>query len=425
MRNLKQEDFSGRKRLRADTFVHENYSRIRRRLRDYGDRLHSRLKPERKRAYKTKKKKEDSDGNLSSTVESISSRKENYHDAQEKWGKKDPETPKHNPRLGQFQQSPKIPLSSKPDFKKGKSKRKIHPSCSETHRKPNQRMNACSYDEQKPDKMPSKINMGVSSEQENASRGVKCAPKSVLKNEGPAKSRLTRKETNRKWEKMDRVTDESINSRNENSHDAQEKLGKKDPGTPKQNPRVGQFQQFPTIPLSTKPDFEKIKSKRSVHPACSESHIKKKRKVNACSYNEQKPGKMNSKMNTSVSSEQENASRVVNGTRKTVLKSKGPPKSRLTRKERIENRKKCTFFYLRLWNTMLKGGNEKRLYEIISRTRQMIDYEACDYILIPINIHNHWTAVVINIWNTQMFYYDPMGKGIQNETVIKLFKVFF
>ena len=31
MRNLKQEDFPGRKRLRADVFVHENYDRIRRR----------------------------------------------------------------------------------------------------------------------------------------------------------------------------------------------------------------------------------------------------------------------------------------------------------------------------------------------------------------------------------------------------------
>ena len=30
MRNLKQEDFPGRKRLRADVFVHENYDRIRR-----------------------------------------------------------------------------------------------------------------------------------------------------------------------------------------------------------------------------------------------------------------------------------------------------------------------------------------------------------------------------------------------------------
>ena len=64
MRNLKQEDFSGRKRLRADTFVYENYSRIRC-LHDHG---------ERKRAYKKKKKKEDSNSNLCSTVENISSR---------------------------------------------------------------------------------------------------------------------------------------------------------------------------------------------------------------------------------------------------------------------------------------------------------------------------------------------------------------
>ena len=120
MRNLKQEDFSRRKRLRADTFVYENYSRIRRRLCDYGDRLHSRLKPKRKRAYKEKEKKEDSDGNLSRQLKASVHKRKNYHDAQEKWGKKDPETPKHNPRLGQFQQSPKIPLSSKPDFKKGK-----------------------------------------------------------------------------------------------------------------------------------------------------------------------------------------------------------------------------------------------------------------------------------------------------------------
>jgi hypothetical protein len=43
-------------------------------------------------------------------------------------------------------------------------------------------------------------------------------------------------------------------------------------------------------------------------------------------------------MNTSVSSEQEIASKVANGTRKTVLKNEGPPKTRLTRRERIENR---------------------------------------------------------------------------------------
>jgi hypothetical protein len=193
-------------------------------------------------------------------------------------------------------------LSSKPDFKKGKSKRKIHPSCSETHRKPNQRVNACSSDEQKPAKMHSKISTGVSSVQENESRGVKCAPKTVLKNEGPPKSRLTRKEKTENGEKWTECiykhdgdeednaerdistkrnlssTDESINSQKENCRDAQEKLGKKDPETPKQNPRIGQFQQFPTIPLSTKPDFEKSKSKRSTHPACSESHKKTQKK---------------------------------------------------------------------------------------------------------------------------------------------------
>ena len=46
MRNLKQEDFAGRKRLRSDAFVSENYSRIRRRVRDYADRLHSSIRPD-------------------------------------------------------------------------------------------------------------------------------------------------------------------------------------------------------------------------------------------------------------------------------------------------------------------------------------------------------------------------------------------
>ena len=102
MRNLKQEDFPGKKRLRADTFVSENYSRIRRRLRDFGDRLHSRINPKKKRTYEKKTIKGDSDDNLPSTVESVSSREESYHAAEEKWGKKDPETPKQNPRIGQF-----------------------------------------------------------------------------------------------------------------------------------------------------------------------------------------------------------------------------------------------------------------------------------------------------------------------------------
>ena len=44
MRNLRQEDFPGRRRLRADAFVLENYSRIRRRLNDFSDRVVSKKK---------------------------------------------------------------------------------------------------------------------------------------------------------------------------------------------------------------------------------------------------------------------------------------------------------------------------------------------------------------------------------------------
>ena len=102
MRNLKQEDFPGRKRLRADVFVHENYDRIRRRERNYADRLHTYLLPQK---------------NSSATSEEKS-----FHKAEEKWGKKDPETPKLNPKIGRYQQSPTIPLSQNPDLKKAKSK---------------------------------------------------------------------------------------------------------------------------------------------------------------------------------------------------------------------------------------------------------------------------------------------------------------
>ena len=41
-----------------------------------------------------------------------------YSNARETWGKKDPNTPKRNPKLGQFQQSPSVPLSKTPDIKK-------------------------------------------------------------------------------------------------------------------------------------------------------------------------------------------------------------------------------------------------------------------------------------------------------------------
>ena len=43
-----------------------------------------------------------------------------YYNVQETWGKKDPATPKRNPKIGQFQQFPSVPLSKTPDMKKKK-----------------------------------------------------------------------------------------------------------------------------------------------------------------------------------------------------------------------------------------------------------------------------------------------------------------
>jgi hypothetical protein len=169
----------------------------------------------------------------------------------------------------------------------------------------------------------------VSSEQENASRGVKCAPKSVLKNESPPKSRLTRKERKSKMGK----NGQSVCT---NTMEMKKIMLR---GTLAQNvifpaQMKASIHERKTVMMPKKNWVRKIQTTK---------------KVNTCSYNEQKPGKMTSKMNTSVSSEQENASRVVNGTRKTVLKNEGPPKSRLTRRERIENRKKCTEWVYKRW----------------------------------------------------------------------------
>ncbi len=118
MRNLKQEDFPGRKRLTADVFVNENYERIRRRERNYADRLHVHVLPQMKRKYKKNTKDDESDiFNSSDTSEEKS-----FHEAEETWRKKDPETPKRNPKLGLYQQSPTIPLSETPDLKKAKNR---------------------------------------------------------------------------------------------------------------------------------------------------------------------------------------------------------------------------------------------------------------------------------------------------------------
>jgi ubiquitin C-terminal hydrolase len=124
MRNLKQEDFPGRKYLRADVFVSENYERIRRRIIDYSDRLDSCKREKPKRSYKRKKKDADNPIPVSSEEYSEDLQEHDYHNAEETWGKRDPETPKTNPRLGQYQQSPKIPLSQDPDLKEKSIKKK-------------------------------------------------------------------------------------------------------------------------------------------------------------------------------------------------------------------------------------------------------------------------------------------------------------
>ncbi|CAB4032869.1 ubiquitin carboxyl-terminal hydrolase 26 29 37, partial [Paramuricea clavata] len=124
MRNLKQEDFPGQKYLRADVFVSENYERIRRIIIDYSDRLDSCKWAKPKRLYKRKKKDADDPLPVSTEEYSEDLQKHDYHNAEETWGKRDPETPKTNPRLGQYQQSPKIPLSQDPDLKKKSSKKK-------------------------------------------------------------------------------------------------------------------------------------------------------------------------------------------------------------------------------------------------------------------------------------------------------------
>ena len=152
MRNLKQDDFPGRSRLRPDAFVLENYQRIRRRGNDYGDRIASKRGQKRKknneRIESTRRdvKKQKVNGNkkkenkfeakerhekfskpaknpavkvkdLSNSDQNAETEK-NYSTVQETWGKKDPLTPKRDPKIGQFQQSPPIPLSKTPDVKR-------------------------------------------------------------------------------------------------------------------------------------------------------------------------------------------------------------------------------------------------------------------------------------------------------------------
>ena len=119
MRQLKQEDFPGKKRMRADAFALENYEQTQRRLNDFGDRIHTTLNPKPKRQYRKRK--------LNVEVSSYSKDRrkkmeenDDYHTVEETWGKRDPSTPKTNHKLRQFQQSPKVPFSDSPTVKKEK-----------------------------------------------------------------------------------------------------------------------------------------------------------------------------------------------------------------------------------------------------------------------------------------------------------------
>ena len=113
MRNIKQDDFHAQKHLRVDAFVLENYEWIRR-IMGYFDRLDTCTYQKRKRSYR--QKKNGNQNPVSSKGDNKELQDQHYRNSEEKWGKRDPETAKLNPTLGQFQKSPKIPLSKQLDF---------------------------------------------------------------------------------------------------------------------------------------------------------------------------------------------------------------------------------------------------------------------------------------------------------------------
>ena len=88
MRNLKQEDFAGRKCLRADVFVHENYDRIRRCKQNYADHLDIHLLPQKKKNIKRKYQKKTKGDERDNINSSITLEEKSFHEAEEKWGKK-------------------------------------------------------------------------------------------------------------------------------------------------------------------------------------------------------------------------------------------------------------------------------------------------------------------------------------------------
>ena len=86
--------------MRPDAFASENYKRIRRRVNDFADRLHSNLKPKKKRAYKKRSENPSTDKRGMDTLSCNEPTSTNYHSAEETWKKK-LGTPKPDNRFGQ------------------------------------------------------------------------------------------------------------------------------------------------------------------------------------------------------------------------------------------------------------------------------------------------------------------------------------
>ena len=67
------------------------------------------------------------------------------------------------------------------------------------------------------------------------------------------------------------------------------------------------------------------------------------------------------------------------------------------------------------------------MLRMIFERQATLNFEEWDYILIPINSNDykHWTTVILDIWNSYIYYYDPIGKGTQNDTAISLIRFYF
>ena len=62
---------------------------------------------------------------------------------------------------------------------------------------------------------------------------------------------------------------------------------------------------------------------------------------------------------------------------------------------------------------------------MINRIQRNKIFELYDCIVIPINTGKHWCLVYIDVQKQMIYYYDPMNKGIQNVSVIKLITFYF